>query len=42
MSIAKINLLISQVNSQTILFKLWILHIRANPKKVYDTTPNLN
>ena len=30
------------VNYQVILFKLWILHIRANPNKVYDTTPNLN
>ena len=36
MSIAKINLLISQVNSQPILFKLWILHISTNP-----TTSNI-
>ena len=27
---------------QPILFKLWILYLRANPNKVYDTTPHLN
>ena len=30
------------MNSQQILYKLWSLHLRVNPNKVYDTTPNLN
>ena len=32
----------SQSILNPILFKLWILHLRTNPNKVHNTTPNLN